>query len=88
MTDAEKLHRQVWWGVECMARHAGLSVSGLACAAGLDASTFNKSKRIHPNGRLRWPSLASLYSAMQVSGVTVRMFADMAESYKEGCGDY
>ena len=88
MTDAEKLHRQVWWGVECMARHAGLSVSGLACAAGLDASTFNKSKRIHPNGRLRWPSLPSLCLAMRVTGVSMRMFVDMAESYKEGCGDY
>lgn len=50
-------YEQVWDAVDKLARAHGLSPSGLAKKAGLDATTFNKSKRIRPDGKkdgLRW----------------------------------
>ncbi|KFC75495.1 putative transcriptional regulator [Bosea sp. LC85] len=38
----------------------GFTPSGLARSAGLDATTFNRSKRIGPDGRERWPSTESI----------------------------
>jgi hypothetical protein len=43
---------------------------GLAKRAGLDATTFNKSKRVSPEGRPRWPSLESLAKILATTGVT------------------
>jgi phage repressor protein C with HTH and peptisase S24 domain len=37
-----------------------LSVSGLAKHAGLDPTTFNKSKRVSRDGKPRWPSTESI----------------------------
>jgi phage repressor protein C with HTH and peptisase S24 domain len=49
-------HAQIWSAIDGLARRSGLSPSGLAKRAGLDPTTFNKSKRITPDGRARWPS--------------------------------
>jgi hypothetical protein len=49
-------HGQVWAALDRLAERAGLSPSGLARRPGLDPTTFNKSKRITPDGRERWPS--------------------------------
>lgn len=48
-------HEQVWTALDRLAARAGLSASGLARRAGLDPTTFNKSKRVTPDGRERWP---------------------------------
>ena len=50
-------YEQVWEAVDKLAKINGLSPSGLAKKAGLDATTFNKSKRTRPDGKKRWPSL-------------------------------
>ena len=44
-------HRQVWDAVDQIAEEHGLTASGLAKRAGLDSTTFNKSKR----DVARWP---------------------------------
>ena len=44
-------HAQIWTALDRLAARAGLSASGLAKKAGLDPTTFNKSKRITPDGR-------------------------------------
>ena len=49
-------HAHIWNALDRLAARAGLSASGLAKKAGLDPTTFNKSKRITPEGRPRWPS--------------------------------
>ena len=51
---------------------AGLSPSGLAKKSGLDPTTFNKSKRITPDGRARWPSTESVAKALAATGTTDR----------------
>ena len=43
-------HGQVWIALDRLAERAGLSASGLARRAGLDPTTFNRSKRVTPDG--------------------------------------
>lgn len=57
-------HSQIWRAIDALAARRGLSASGLARAAGLDATTFNKSKREASDGRPRWPSTESLARAL------------------------
>lgn len=53
-------HGQIWRAIDAVAARRGLSPSGLARAAGLDPTTFNKSKRTTPDGKPRWPSTESV----------------------------
>ena len=64
-------HAQVWSAIDRLAARAGLSASGLARRAGLDPTTFNKSKRITPAGRARWPSTESIAKALAATGATM-----------------
>jgi len=57
-------HAQIWTALDRLAARAGLSPSGLARKAGLDPTTFNRSKRMTPEGRSRWPSTESLAKAL------------------------
>jgi len=53
-------HADIWTAIDNFARAHGLSPSGLARRAGLDSTTFNKSKRITREGKPRWPSTESI----------------------------
>ncbi|PCJ59380.1 MAG: DNA-binding protein [Rhodospirillaceae bacterium] len=53
-------HSDIWTAIDSFARAHGLSPSGLARRAGLDSTTFNKSKRTSREGKLRWPSTESI----------------------------
>ena len=64
-------HSQVWAAIDALAAKAGLSTSGLARKAGLDATTFNKSKREMPDGRQRWPSTESLAKILSATGASL-----------------
>lgn len=68
-------HTQVWSAIDALAQQNDISVSRLARNAGLDPTTFNKSKRIAQDGRLRWPSTESLSKIMTATGVEVEQFA-------------
>ena len=46
-------HPQIWRAIDALAARNGMSPSGLARLAGLDPTTFNKSKRGSANGKLR-----------------------------------
>lgn len=67
-------HGQVWGALDRLAERAGLSPSGLARRAGLDPTTFNKSKRITSDGRERWPSTESLAKALTATGSSIDTF--------------
>ena len=60
-------HSQIWTALDRLAARAGLSPSGLAKKSGLDPTTFNKSKRITPDGRPRWPSTESVAKALDAT---------------------
>src|SRR5213592_3670964 len=70
-------HAQVWSALDRLAARAKLSPSGLAKKAGLDPTTFNKSKRITPEGRPRWPSTESVAKSLDATGVTVDTFVSL-----------
>jgi phage repressor protein C with HTH and peptisase S24 domain len=67
-------HSQIWSALDRLAARAKLSPSGLAKRAGLDPTTFNKSKRITPEGRPRWPSTESVAKALQATTTKVDTF--------------
>lgn len=67
-------HRKIWSALDALARHHNLSPSGLARKAGLDPTTFNKSKRITQSGRLRWPNTESLSKALEATGASLDEF--------------
>jgi len=72
-------HAQVWSAVDRLAARAGLSASGLARRAGLDPTTFNKSKRVTPSGRERWPSTESIAKALTATGTPLETFVALIE---------
>jgi phage repressor protein C with HTH and peptisase S24 domain len=51
-----------------------MSPSGLAKLAGLDPTTFNKSKRGTANGKLRWPSTESIAKVLAATGASLEDF--------------
>jgi len=67
-------HAQIWMAIDRLAARSKLSASGLAKRAGLDPTTFNKSKRITPDGRARWPSTESIAKSLAATGATLEQF--------------
>ena len=72
-------HKDIWTGIDRLAERQGLTASGLAKLAGLDATAFNKSKRQSKDGRLRWPSTESISRALDAVGLGFDDFATLVE---------
>ena len=70
-------HEDIWRAIDTLAAENGLSASGLAKRAGLDATTFNPSKRCMPDGRPRWPSTESLAKVLVATGATLEAFSSL-----------
>ena len=82
MTDS-LTHRQVWKAIDLLAERHGMSASGLAKRAGLDPTTFNKSKRVSPEGRERWPSTESIAKILAATNESVDEFLGVRERGEE-----
>lgn len=72
-------HDQIWAALDRLAARAGLSPSGLAKRAGLDPTTFNKSKRVTTDGRERWPSTESIAKALAAADSSIETFAKLID---------
>lgn len=74
-------HAQIWSAIDALAKSRHLSASGLAKAAGLDPTSFNKSKRISGDSspRPRWPSTESVAKVLAATGASFGDFAQLAE---------
>jgi phage repressor protein C with HTH and peptisase S24 domain len=70
-------HDQIWTALDRLAERGGLSPSGLAKRSGLDPTTFNKSKRITPDGRERWPSTESVAKALAATNSSIDTFVQL-----------
>ena len=70
-------HAQLWTALDRLAARAGLSPSGLAKAAGLDPTSFNKSKRITREGRERWPSTESVAKALAATNTSLDILVQL-----------
>lgn len=67
-------HDRVWAAIDRLAARNDLSASALAKSAGLDPTSFNKSKRTSSDGRPRWPSTESLSKILEATGSTLDEF--------------
>lgn len=70
-------HDDIWRAIDTLAAENGLSASGLAKRAGLDATTFNPSKRRMPDGRARWPSTESVAKVLDATGASLEAFTTL-----------
>lgn len=73
-------HDTIWIAIDRLAESAGFSTSGLARKAGLDPTAFNRSKRISPEGKPRWPSTESISKVLYVTGATMSDFIALVET--------
>lgn len=70
-------HSDIWRAIDRLAARHGLSASGLARRAGLDPTTFNKSKRTTSDGKLRWPSTESIAKVLEATGDSMADFVTL-----------
>lgn len=74
-------HRAIWEALDTLAERHGLSTSGLAKLAGLDATAFNPSKRVSKDGRERWPSTESIAKVLEATNESFDSLLSSAVSY-------
>jgi phage repressor protein C with HTH and peptisase S24 domain len=67
-------HSQIWAALDALAEREGLSSSSLAKRAGLDPTTFNRSKRKNNTGQLRWPSTESIAKVLSATDTSIDDF--------------
>jgi len=68
-------HTEIWSALDRLAEAHSSSPSGLAKLAGIDPTTFNKSKRQSGTGKDRWPSTESLAKVLGVLDLNMEDFA-------------
>jgi phage repressor protein C with HTH and peptisase S24 domain len=70
-------HADIWRGIDRLATKHGLSPSGLARRAGLDPTSFNKSKRATREGKPRWPTTESVAKILTATGENMSAFVGL-----------
>ncbi len=70
-------HDTIWLAIDRLAQSCGYSTSGLAKKAGLDPTSFNRSKRIGADGKPRWPSTESVSRILAATGSTMSEFIEL-----------
>lgn len=73
-------HADIWAAIDRLARENRLSASGLARRAGLDPTTFNRSKRVTREGKPRWPSTESIAKILEATGQSFSHFVGLVQS--------
>jgi phage repressor protein C with HTH and peptisase S24 domain len=77
-------HAQIWAALDRLADRSGLSASALARKAGLDPTTFNRSKRVTAEGRQRWPSTESLAKSLEATNTSFEAFVQLIDPASRG----
>jgi phage repressor protein C with HTH and peptisase S24 domain len=68
-----------WRALDIIGRDRGLTASALARKAGLDPTTFNRSKRGGLRGTGRWPATSSIARVLEATDMTLAEFAGLVE---------
>ncbi len=76
-------HENIWAALDRLARTNGYSTSGLAKKAGLDPTSFNRSKRVGPDGKPRWPSTESIARVLGATGAPLSDFLALLDESGE-----
>lgn len=77
-------HADIWRGIDRLAGSRGLTPSGLARRAGLDPTTFNKSKRVTRDGKPRWPSTESVSKVLAATEASLDEFVGYVTGARGG----
>ena len=77
-------HTRIWAAIDRLAERNELTASGLARRAGLDSTTFNKSKRAAIDGRPRWPSTESIAKILEATRTDIAVFLGFEEAASAG----
>ena len=72
-------HTEIWTAIDALAKRFDMSPSAMAKMAGLDPTSFNRSKRGDGDARPRWPSTESLAKVLEATGVGFSEFAALTE---------
>lgn len=67
-------HARIWSAIDRLAAAHELTASALARRAGLDPTTFNRSKRFAADGRPRWPSTESIAKILAATQSNLEQF--------------
>jgi phage repressor protein C with HTH and peptisase S24 domain len=70
-------HTDIWAAIDRLAQENRLTASGLARCAGLDPTTFNRSKRITKEGKARWPSTESIAKILEATDSSFGHFVNL-----------
>ncbi len=73
-------HARIWSAIDRLAERNDLTASGLARLAGLDPTTFNRSKRTANDGRPRWPSTESISKILEATRTDIAAFLGIASA--------
>lgn len=76
-------HAEIWMAIDEMASRHNMTPSALARLAGLDATAFNKSKRIGKDGRKRWPSTESISKLLDATQENFETFLAGGGGYSQ-----
>jgi phage repressor protein C with HTH and peptisase S24 domain len=74
-------HGEIWRAIDALAERFDMTPSAMARMAGLDPTSFNRSKRgsTEADSRPRWPSTESLAKLLEATGVDFSEFAALTE---------
>src|ERR1700752_4579172 len=77
-------HAKVWRAIDRTAEAHGLTASGLARVATLDPTSFNRSKRLSPTKKPRWPSVETIAKVLNGVGDSVEDFVERLNDRRRG----
>lgn len=73
------MHSAVWGAIDVVAQNKQMSRSGLARFSGLDATTFNVSKRFESSGKLHWPAMNTVIKVLMATGTSMTEFGRICD---------
>ena len=75
----QKMNLAMWCSMDYLAKKMKLSCSGLAVRGGLNATTFNKSKRASKYGQPRWLSMETIFKILKSSHTSIIEYATILQ---------
>lgn len=72
-------HETMWRGIDLLCARLQISHSELARRAGLEKTIFHPSRRVLPDGSLRWPRSATIAKVCEACGLTFTEYAALCE---------
>ena len=72
-------HSDIWNTLDTIAEHGHVSPSRMAINCGLDATTFNKSKRCDVYGKNRSPSFRTVLKVLNSRNITMVEFGTICD---------